>query len=301
MPKRRNNYRIQEDKDIVSSESESIDSGTEGRRQVYYRSRSRSPSASPDRRRKKRADSRHRRKSSDRHARHERDQRESYQPSSPSYQPPPPSYERDQRESYRPAPPRYQDDSHRPKSSLPRYEGWSQSNKVVRKRCAKEFSIHSNTPEVAIIGEKREKKAVPTTPESRKQKEKKRPRSISPIAGPSHQTQGEQPPTADPAQLQVVAGPSSQTTTGTSSQGLPPPAYNSTPTNYPAQLFHQPLFQSPIPQQVVTPNSDAIVMKTLQIVKEIMGLAGGIREGLPGGIRYFRKIQHEPSDEIITV
>ena len=203
--KKRSNYKTQEDKNILSSSEESEDSGAETRRQVYFRSRSRSatPIGSPERRKRRRSVSRHRRRSSDRHVRHEH---EMYQPSPPSYprspqpyQPAPPSYEHDNRA------PRYRDDSHKQKT-LPRYEPWSGGSKTIRKRCAKDHSVHA-APEVIIIGEKREKRGEEEKRKDKGEKEKrrprspKRPRSPSPAAGTGRRTQDEQPPLPPTAQL----------------------------------------------------------------------------------------------------
>ena len=330
MPKKqRSNYKTQEDKSILSSSSESEESGTEARRQVYFRSRSRSPTptVSPDRQKRKRSVSRHRRRSNDHHVRHERGPYQppppSYPRSPPPYQPAPPSYERDHRDSYRSAPARYQDDNHKPKGVLPRYEAWSGGNRVIKKRCPKEFSIHSNTPDVMIIGEKREKKKKGRSKE-KGEKEKKHPRSASPVAGTSQGTQDEQPPqppaaisTPQPPAATSTPQPPATTSTpqppaatsipqppaaigtftqvaGPSNQALPPPTYS-----YPPQMFQQSQFHQ-IPQQA---NSNTLVMEILKIVKEIMGLAGNIRGGLVAPIPYLRQIKQEPirPDEIITV
>ena len=175
MPKNRNNYKTQTEKSMLSSSTESEESGAENQRQIYYRSptptrsATPTPTVTPDR---KGSTSQHNKRSSDRHPR---------SPPPVPYRPPPPSYERHPRSpppvSYRPPPPSYErhprspppvayerDHHHRPrhhddghkKKILPRYDGWSGSNPIIKRRSAKEFSIHSTKRDksVLIIGEK---------------------------------------------------------------------------------------------------------------------------------------------------
>ena len=258
--KKRSNYKTQEDKSILSSSTESEESGAETRRQIYYRSptptRSATPTASPERRKRKRSTSQHKKRSSDRHPRSPVPYRppppsyERHPRSPPPYRPLPVAYERDHHQPYRPAPlARHQDDSHKRKI-LPRYEGWSGSNGVIKKRSAKEFSIHSTKKRdksVLIIGEKQKKR-----------------KSTSPVAGPSHRTQNEQlgqvQPTQQPATVATAPQPQVQhlaPVAGPSAQVLPLAACN---------YFQQ-------PQCHHSSQQTNIVMETLKIVKEIMDSA----------------------------
>ena len=293
--KKRSNYKTQEDKSILSSSTES-ESGTETRRQIYYRSptptRSATPTASPERRKRKRSTSQHKKRSSDRHPRSPvpyRPPPPSYERrprSPPPYRPLPVAYERDHHQPYRSAPlARHQDDSHK-KKILPRYEGWSGSNAVIKKRSAKEFSIHSTQKRdksVLIIGEKQKKR-----------------KSTSPVAGPSHRAQNEQPAQVQPVQqtAAVATAPQPQVQplhlapiAGTSGQILPLAA-----CNYAPQMFQQPQCHQGFQQS-------NIVMETLKIVKEIMDSAGNIRGLSIGPIPFLRQIKQESKQpaEVITV
>ena len=288
--KKRSNYKTQEDKSILSSSTESEESGAETRRQIYYRSptptRSATPTASPERRKRKRSTSQHKNRNSDRHPRSPVPYRppppsyERHPRSPPPYRPLPVAYERDHHQPYRPAPlARHQDDSHKRKI-LPRYEGWSGSNGVIKKRSAKEFSIHSTKKRdksVLIIGEKQKKR-----------------KSTSPVAGPSHRTQNEQlgqvQPTQQPATVATAPQPQVQhlaPVAGPSAQVLPLAACN---------YFQQ-------PQCHHSSQQTNIVMETLKIVKEIMDSANNIRGRSIGPIPYLRRVKQESTEpaEVITV
>ena len=317
--KKRSNYKTQEDKSILSSSTESEESGAETRRQIYYRSptptRSATPTASPERRKRKRSTSQHKNRNSDRHPRSPVPYRppppsyERHPRSPPPYRPLPVAYERDHHQPYRPAPlTRHQDDSHKRKI-LPRYEGWSGSNGVIKKRSAKEFSIHSTKKRdksVLIIGEKQKKR-----------------KSTSPVAGPSHRTQNEQlgqvQPTQQPAtvatapqpqvqHLAPVAGPSAQIlplATATVATAPQPQVQHLAPVAGPsAQVL--PLAACNYFQQPQCHHSSQqanIVMETLKIVKEIMDSANNIRGRYIGPVPYLQRVKQESTEpaEVITV
>ena len=312
MPKNRNNYKTQTEKSMLSSSTESEESGAENQRQIYYRSptptrsATPTPTVTPDR---KGSTSQHNKRSSERHPRSPPPV--SYRPPPPSYErhprsPPPVAYERDHHHR-----PRHHDDGHK-KKILPRYDGWSGSNPIIKRRSAKEFSIHSTKRDksVLIIGEKQKKR-----------------KSISPIAGPSHRAQNGRSgqgqlvqraatvAAASQPQEQQLARPNTQVLPpATAPQVLPPVT---APQVLPPATAPQPQVQNLVPvagpswatcnyfQQPQCNHGSQqanIVMETLKIVREIMNSASNIGGRCIGPVPYVRRIKQESEPvEIITV